>query len=328
MFSCRRIFSMLWCLVVLLTGVTSLHAETVDRIVAIVNDDVITYSDLLREGEPIFERIEEEAPAWQKEKTLEEARQEILNRLIDKTIVDQRAAQFEITVSDEETDHAIANIMTSNNTTLEAFRSELEKSGQTLEAYRKTIKSQILQSKLINVEVRSKVVITDEMIRDYYNKNYSKRTTGDGYHIRQIGISWDNQEHTISKDEAHEKAEKLRARILNGESFQEIAKQFSDLPSAGDGGDIGTFKKNELSAYMRDTIINMKPGDISKVIETSSGFQFFKLLSIREGDIVTQENLDDVKEEIKAQLYEEEMRTQFDKWVKELRGQAYIKKML
>ena len=102
-----------------------LHAEIIDRIVALVNDDIITLSDLNKEGQPIFNRIREEAPTWQIEPSLKKAREDILNRLIDKLILQQRAAQYGVSVGDEELDAALNNIMASNNVTMEDFRREI-----------------------------------------------------------------------------------------------------------------------------------------------------------------------------------------------------------
>lgn len=305
-----------------------LHAEVIDRVVAIVNDDIITYSDLNKEGQAIFNRIAEEAPTWQIEPSLKQAREETLDRLIDKLILQQRARQYGISVTDEELDAAIKNIMDSNNVNMDVFRKEIEKAGHTYEDYKETIRTQILQSKLVSIEVRSKVVITEEKINAYYNQHYVKKSEGDGYHILQIGVTWENTTPPRTKIEAQSKVEEARNKIVNGEQFTTIAKTFSDLPSAVDGGDIGIFSEAELATYMRDVILKMHPGEISPVVETPVGFQFFKLLSVKEGDLIVQEPYDNVKETIKEQLYEEELKTHYDKWVTELREEAYIKKSL
>lgn len=305
-----------------------LHAEIIDRIVAIVNDDIITESDLNNEGKALFNRIMEEAPTWQIEPSLKKAREETLERLIDKLILQQRATQYGVSVSDEELEAAIKNIMANNNINKEDFTREIEKAGHTFAGYKETIRTQILQSKLVSIEVRSKIVITEEKINAYYNQHYVKKSEGEGYHILQIGISWKSTDTPRTKTEAQSIAEEIRNKIVKGEQFKEVAKSFSDLPSAVDGGDIGVFPEGELAAYMRDVIVKMRPGEISPVVETPVGFQFFKLLSVKEGDLIMQEPYDNVKEKIKEHLYEEELKTHYDKWVTELREEAYIKKTL
>ena len=305
-----------------------LHAEVVDRIVAIVNDDIITYSELNKEGQALFKRITAEAPLWQVEPSLKKAREETLERLIDKLILQQRAKEYGVSVSDEELDAAINNIMASNNVNIDEFKAEIERAGHSFEGYKETIRTQIIQSKLVSIEVRSKVVITEEKVNEYYNQHYVKKSDHDGYHILQIGFVWGETASSSTKEEAKSKAELVRKRIVNGEDFTELAKMSSELPSATDGGDIGVFSEEELATYMRDVIITMRPGDISPVVETPVGYQFFKLLSVKKGDLIVQEPYENVKEKIKEQLYEEELKTHFEKWVTKLREEAYIKKTL
>ncbi|MDP2104565.1 MAG: peptidylprolyl isomerase, partial [Desulfobulbaceae bacterium] len=121
--------------------------------------------------------------------------------------------------------------------------------------------------------------------------------------------------------------EETRKRALAGQDFHALARQFSDLPSAVDGGDIGVFKKEELSPDMKASILTMKPGEISPVENTPFGFQFFKLLS-DQGDARLQAPYESVKDEVRQRLLEETLNAQFQKWIHELREQAYIKKLL
>jgi peptidyl-prolyl cis-trans isomerase SurA len=100
------------------------------------------------------------------------------------------------------------------------------------------------------------------------------------------------------------------------------------LPSAADGGDIGLFKKDEMAAYMKDVILAMHPGEISPIVEAGNAFQFFKLLSMRDGDIVVKAPYETVREEIRDILYRQEMEEQYNIWVKSLREKAYIKILL
>lgn len=302
------------------------QAEMVDRIIAIVNDDVITFSDLNREGAPLFRRITQEAPPDQVEATLLKAREEILSSLIDKLIVAQRAKKMGVSVSDSEVDEAIGKIVERNKTTPEKFWQQLALMGSDEHDYRELIRSQILQDRLIDYEIRSRVVVTDERIREYYEKNYAQKVQKGAYQILQMGFSW--KENTqAAKDEARRRAEEARKEVLAGQDFGTVARQSSDLPSAKDGGDIGVFKKSEMADYMKTSILGLKVGQISAIQETPVGYQFFKLLS-DEGDVSHQAPFETVKEKIRQHLYEEALNSQFQKWVKELRDQAYIKKIL
>lgn len=301
-----------------------LHADLVDRIVAVVNDDIITFSDLNNQGKPFFKRIREQAPPHEVDDALLAARQEMLSSLIDKLIIEQRAQQLGILVSEDEVDNAFENILARNNTTRENFSKELKIMGGSEKAYRDSLKNQILQSKLINYEIRSKIVITEEKIKEYYTQNYTQKTVEGAYHILQMGFTWGEEQ---SKEEAAQKAADIRSMVIDDGNFRELAKKFSNLPSAADGGNIGVFKKDELAPYMKRAILDLQPGQISPVVETPSGYQFFKLLS-NKGNVKAQASYESVKDEIKNILYQQETESQYQKWVTELRGQAYIKKLL
>jgi len=305
----------------------------VDRVVAVVNEEVITLSDLDRTGREFFARVKEKAPEAEMDKALEKARQEVLSSLIDKAIVRQQAEKLSIAVTEEEVDSAIDQILARNNATIEEFRRELSAMNISEQEYRENVRDQILQSKLIGYEVRSRIVVVEDDIREYYQNEYTQERGESGYHILQLGLTWRNSISLAeagydTREEARKKAEELRARVLDGESFKELAMTYSNLPSAADGGDIGIFEKDEMADYMKDVILDMKPGEVSPIVETGNAYQFFKLLTVRDGDIVVKAPYESVREEIRDILYREEMEEQYKNWVKSLREEAYIKILL
>jgi len=305
----------------------------VDRVVAVVNDDVISLSELEKTGREFFERIKAQAPAEETESALEKARSEVLSGLIDKFIVRQQAEKLSITVAEQELDSAIDQILARNNATVEDFRKDLAKMNISEQEYRNNIRDQILQSKLISYEVRSRIVIIEEDIQAYYQKEYTQEKGDDGYSILQMGFTWRNavsleKAGFDTKEEARAKAEEIRARVLDGESFTDLAKANSNLPSAAGGGDIGHLQKDEMAAYMKDVILAMRPGEISPIVETGNAFQFFKLLSVRDGDIVVKAPYESVREDIRDILYRQKMEEQYKTWVKGLREKAYINILL
>ena len=305
----------------------------VDRVVAVVNNDVITLSELEKAGREFFERIKMQAPAAEVDRALEKAREEVLSSLVDKYIVRQQAEKLSITVADQEVDTAVDQILARNNATIEDFKKELAAMNISEQEYRDNLRDQIMQSKLISYEVRSRIVIIEDDIKAYYEKEYTAAKGEGGYHILQMGFTWRNtvtleEAGFDTKEAAEEKAKEIRARVLDGESFMELAKAYSNLPSARDGGDIGLFEKDEMAAYMKDVILAMHPGEISPIVETGNAYQFFKLLSVNEGDIVVKAPYESVREEIRDVLYRQKMEEQYKLWVKSLREEAYIKILL
>ncbi|HFQ89970.1 MAG TPA: peptidylprolyl isomerase [Desulfobulbus sp.] len=316
-----RIFLGTLCLILALAS--TLHADVVDRCVAVVNNDIITLSEVNELGKPLFQRIAEQVPSDQLAEALRQARRTVINKLIERKLLAQEAKKLHITVTDEEVNKALARILEQNHTSKEQFKKELAAIGMDEKHYREDLRDQILGSKVVNYEVRSKIIIPEEKIIDYYDTHYTEHVGKGGYYILQIGISWDKE--GISKQEARKKAERIRSLAVSGKDFKELARKYSDLPSSVDGGDIGVFKKDDMAPYMRKAVTSLKPGQVSEVVETPAGYQIFKLLSSQEGQIITKVPYKDVKEEIRDTLYKQEMQKVYKKWMKKMRDQAYIK---
>lgn len=304
------------------------RAETVNRIVAIVNDEVITLKDLQDEGAMMFKQITQKAPPEQLENAMRSARKELLSTLIDKKIIEQRAAKLGFAVSDQELDANINQMLESRGLSREAFQTEIARMGDSVEHYRAMLRAQLLQSQLINFDVRSKVVITDDKIRSYYDSQFASETAPDGYHLQQIGVSWGQTPPAKSKEEAQKIIAELRSKAIAGADFEQLARTKSDLPSAVDGGDIGIFEKDEMAPYMLQAISTIKGGEISPVVETPNTFQFFKLVASKDGNVVSKAPYETVKEDIRKKLYNEELEENFHKWVQQLREQADISEFL
>lgn len=322
-------------LVLMATPISIAYSELIDRVVAEVNTDVITLSELNEEGESFIRRIITEVPAQDRDATLQKAYQDILDGLIDKLLISQEAARQGIVVTDEEMEAATNRIISASNVSREAFFAELDKNGVDEETYLSNIQSQIYQNKIVTRDIRSKIVITEEMILDYYDNTYTRRVGEGGFYLLQIGIGWDDGESdsdpaTIEKNklEASQKAERVHKLARSGNDFKELARKFSDLPSAADGGDIGIFNEDDMASYMKKAVLTLEPGAVSPIIESPVGFQFFKLLSNREGGIVMQAPYDSVKEDIREELYNQAMQEAFINWIDEMKRKSYIKKLL
>jgi peptidyl-prolyl cis-trans isomerase SurA len=170
------------------------------------------------------------------------------------------------------------------------------------------------------------------MILDYYDENYTSRVKKGNYYLLQMGFSWDKESRSteslvLSKKNAFKKAERVHKLVEKGEDFRTLAKKFSTLPSAVDGGDIGTFTLDEMASAMRDAVANLKHGQLSKIVETPTEYQFYKLLSEKDGSIVITASYDSVKDEIKEKLYQAKLKEAFAGWVADLKKKAYIQKL-
>ena len=301
----------------------------VDRVVAVVNDEVITLSEVEEEAADAYRTLAQSLSGESLVKALAEARESALDSIIDQRLIIQRAEKYNITVSEEEIESAFTRIRTGKYRSLddEAFNEALKQSGMTVDRLKQRLKTQIMQSKLVAFDVRSKVVITDDMILDYYDENYTARVDKGRYYLLQIGISWDSAANDDEKKLRRKQAERIRRMAVEGEDFKELAKKYSDLPSAPDGGDIGIFTLDDMAASMREAIAPLNPGEISEIVETANGYQFFKLLSGEDNAIIVTASFESVKDEIREKLYEEKLKDEYSDWVKKIKDQAFIQKM-
>ncbi len=310
------------------------HGELVDRVVAIVNNDVITMSEVNEIGKSFFQKLTAKVPSDKLGEAMKQGREEVLTNLIETKLISQEAEKNRIKVSDQELDAAAKNMIAKNKMSPDEFQAYLQSLGMNDKMFRDNLRHQILQSKLTRQEVHSRIVITDDQVLDYYDTHYTKHLDEGGYYLLQMGFSWGKNDGTRSqaalyadKMDAKKRAERVRSLVLNGQDFKQLAKKFSDLPSANDGGDIGAFVEDDMADYMKEVVLSLQAGQVSKLVETPAGYQFFKILSNQDGQIVFQEPYEAVEKEIRKKLYDQKAKEEFAIWIKRVRDSAYIKRM-
>lgn len=296
-------------------------ADLVDRVVAVVNDDIITLTDLDKETSQFKAKVIEKAPADQVEAALKQMHDDVLNQIIENRLIAQEAERLGISISDEDFASAYQNLLDRNGVTREQFAEELTQNGMSVSYHKKLFREQMLQSKVVSYQVRSKIVVTENMIETYYTDKYTEKIDEDGYYLQQIGVDIKDG----SREAAREQIERVRNLALAGTGFPDLAEKFSDLPSAADGGDIGMFKADEMSESMRAVITSAPPNGITDIIETADGYQFFKVSAQKKGAVLTKIPYDVVKEEIRNNLFDQQFKEEYSKWMRELKKQAYIK---
>lgn len=309
-----------------LLGVSARAAEVVDRIVAQVNDEVVSLSELSRAMAPYADKMavmgySEE----QRRELLRKLREDTLQKLIDQKLSDQEAKRLKLSVSAKELDAAIERVKNENKITDdEAFRKALAGEGLTPESYRTRLSEQLLRNKLINYEVKSKIVITREDVRAYYERNQGMSATERRVHLRHILLSVAEGASGSQKNEARRRAEALHAKLKAGADFGALARESSDSSGAADGGELGWFRVEELAPEVRKAIEGLKAGQFSPVLDTDVGFQIFLLA---EAELPPEKALEEVSSEIEDKLYREIVDRKFESWIEGLRKRSHIKIM-
>jgi peptidyl-prolyl cis-trans isomerase SurA len=304
------------------------RAEIVDRIVAQVNEDIITLLELSHSLTPIVEKIKERAlTPDQEQQTLEKAKEDVLMNLVNDRLTDQEVKKSNIEITDGEVDDAVKRVMEMNNLTQDQLTAALAQDGMTVEAYRKNLKKQLLRSKLLNREVKSKIVITENDIQSYYQKHIDKFGGGDSggskYHLRTIIKKIPPYSDEKQKQSVLTQMEAILAQLNAGKPFDALAREHSDL-LASEGGDLGVFAMDELSPAVQQAISGLKQGGYTSIIDTDQGYQVFYLQEIREA---TGKPIEEVSNEIKEILYNEVVDKKFETWVEGLKQRSHIKIM-
>ncbi|WP_319404705.1 SurA N-terminal domain-containing protein [uncultured Desulfosarcina sp.] len=313
----------MWVLVFATSATASAASEVLDRIVAVVNEDIILLSELRERMEPYAQRIRQQGFDLDKERQMIfKVREEMLNRLVDEKLTDQEIKRNDIQVDDAEIDSTIERIKAANTFTDEDLRRFLEQDQMTMEQYREKIREQVLRTRLVNYQVKSKIVITEEEIRAYYDSHPEVYGGKLRYHLRNILMRVPDFSTDAEKQALREQMQQIQSQIEAGKSFADLARTYSQSPAAADGGDIGEFAKETLSPQIQAALDGLAPGKATAILDTDQGFQLFYVEAVNRTE---GKSLENVREEIHQKLYAEVVDKKFLTWLEDLRSRSSIK---
>ena len=306
----KRFFVLVLVLICMPLAAPVKAVTVIDRIVAVVNDDIITLVELNRQCAPYLPKLQAGGYSQaKKDAMLKDLHQRMLDVLVDKALVQQESKRYNIEVTENEIDNSVNNLLTSKSMSLENLKQALAQDQMTYEGYRENIRDQILQNKLINHAVKSKVAIPESEIKAYYDAHEEEYAGHKKYHLRHIL----NQSESKIKD--------VKAALDAGTPFEELARKFSESANAEDGGDLGVFDITSFSDDIKRGIESVGPGDYTGVMNTHQGYQIFFVESVNRADGKT---LEAVHDEIHERLYRQAVSEKFDTWLASLKEQAHI----
>ena len=258
-----------------------------ESIAAVVNNDVISSSELTRKTLEIKDRLRQNNTPLPPDPVL---RQQVLENLITQHLQLQIAERAGIRVDDEMLNRAVHNIATQNNLTLEQFRDVLEKDGYDYTQFRESLRNDIAINRLRQRQVDNRITVSEEEIDNFLANLKAQGVTDQAYHLGHILIAVPEAASPKQIQAAQQKAEEVLNRLRAGADFAQTAVSVSDDPQALQGGDLGWRKAGELPSLFADTVIKMQPGEISNLIRSPSGFHIIKLLEKRDeqSQVITQ----------------------------------------
>jgi peptidyl-prolyl cis-trans isomerase SurA len=298
----------------------SVHAFE-DRIVAVVNKEAITLSDLDTSVELILKRMMKNPQSVKREDIIDEARKMALSRLIDEVLLKQEALNLKIDVTDEEVTATLNDMLARRDISAEEFKNTLIKDGVTIEDYKKEVRHYLLTRKIIEKAVRYKIAVSDKEIGDYYRKHKDEYEGKESNRIQQILIVKPKDSNDETRKQLKEKAELILERLKKGEPFELLAAEYSQGPAAKVGGDLGFVEKGMMYPEVDAEAFSLEKGELGDIVESPVGFHIIKVIDKKGAGV---KPVEEVREEIMGRINEEKIEEKFQEWFKELKEKSLI----
>ena len=286
-------------------------AAPVNQIAAVVNGEMITTYDLDKACRPVLQQNGISPSNPSQADMVKQIRQKVLDTLINELLIEQEAVRMKITVSNEEIDNEIKQIMQREKLSEQEFAKQLSTRGYSLDSYKATIKKNLLSRELLGHMVARKVIITKEEIENYYNEHSNVYDAGRQVRFAVIVYPSDVQ------------AKEWAPQISSGKvAFSEAVKRVSVGPMKDQGGDLGIMDWSDLAQDVKSHLASLKIGEVSPLMLLNGMPAQLKLLDSQSGG--RSQSLDEVREQIEATLRQPKMQERFVEYLEQLRKKAVI----
>jgi peptidyl-prolyl cis-trans isomerase SurA len=293
-----------------------------DRVVAVVNDEALTLSEIQEEGQPVVRKIFQDFVGPERERRLEDAQKRLLDDLIDRRLIYQVAKREGMLPSEAEVNGAIEELKRNNKVTDDAqFRAMLKAEGLTLEQVRRTVGERLAIGRLLARQIRSAIIINEDEMVKYYQANQEKFQRVPQAEIRHILFPV-----SAGADEAavRARAEEARAKIEAGADFAKIGEQYS--PSSGASGDeVMTVHRGELAPEIEAPAFSQPAGGVSPLIRTESGYHLIKVERVQTESVAPYA---EARDSIRDKLFQEKFEAKRKEWLAGVRSRAFIQVLM
>ena len=290
--------------------------EVIERIVAVVNDEIITDHDLDLVMAPVSAQFRTLYTGGELDARLKSARQEFLNKLIEDKLILSEAKRKLVIVKDIEVDEMLTEVR-NKFPDREQFLKALDDQGLTEKRLWNRFHDQTMTQKFVNYEVRSKVSVSPGEISAHYKAHESDFTQNERVKLQQILV----REGSRSAEEAKVFADSLAAQIKEGKPFEELAKTYSEGTEAKDGGEMGWVEKGQLLGEIDEKVFLIPLGETTPPIKSALGYHLFK---VTEKEAASAKPLAEVRDQIQDVIFKEKVKRRIDTWIAGLRKNAYI----
>ena len=291
-------------------------ADVVERILAVVNDEIITDQDLQVVMAPVISQYKTIYTGQELEDKTKKAREDFLNKLIEEKMILSEAKKKQVIVADSEVDEMLTDVR-NKFPSREIFLKAIEDQGLTEKKLWNRFHDQLMTQKLVTYEVKSRISASPGEVSDYYKAHPEEFSQGDRVHLRQILV----REGARSAEEAKTFADSLIAQIDQGKSFEELAKTYSEGSEAKEGGDMGWVQKGQLMGNIDQKVFLLEEGQHTAAIKSSLGYHIFQVVERQRSSL---KPLAEVRNSIQETIFKEKLGERLDAWIKSLKKNAYI----
>jgi peptidyl-prolyl cis-trans isomerase SurA len=301
-------------------------AELVDRVAAVVNKDIIALSEVQARAGPELQHVRSEADPKKRSELYDQVMKRALDSLIGEKLMEAQLHELNIDVSDAEVDLGIEDVKKQNGIDGDQFEKLLMQENYTMASYRAFMKKHLARLKLINLKVRGKVKVSDDDVKAEYAKVSRMESEDAEVHARQLLVQVSPKATADQIEAAHKKAIALAAEARQpGVDFTKLAKTKSEGPSANDGGDLGFFRRGVMVAEFERAAFTLPVGAISDPIRTKLGWHVIK---VEERRAVAAKSFDELKDQLRNKLLQQQLEKYTDQYVMELKAQAVVEEKL
>jgi peptidyl-prolyl cis-trans isomerase SurA len=315
--------------------------QTVEEIITRVNNQVITRSEFQRNKDQLRDQVKQENPK-DPDAVYAEREKDILRDIIDQDLLLDKGKDLGITGDTDLIKRLDQMRKEMKLDTLEDLEKEATKQGVSWEDFKQNMRNQIITQKVIGEEVSTHLSVTKEEEQKFYDDHKSELEQPEAIRLSEILVApkttasaadpnappadpnapVDEAAQTAALSAAEAKANDLLKQLRAGAAFEDVAKKFSDGPSAADGGNLGSFERGKLAKQIEDTTFALKSGEITDVIRTKQGFVILKVVDHQMAGIPP---IKDVQSRIQDQLYYQKLQPALRVYLTKLREDAYIK---
>ncbi len=252
----------------------------IDRIVAVVDQVVITENELIDRIQTVRSQLEKQGGNMPPTDVLQK---QILERLINDRLLLQYAAQTGVRVDDTQLDKTVERIAEQNKLSIPEFRAALEQEGISYRKFREDIRNEIIIARLREREVENRVNVTEAEIDNYLTTQSARGDIQDEFEISHILIRTPEEGSPEELQKLREKAEQALKQLQDGANFAEVSASHSDAPNALEGGNLGWKTSTQIPELFNEALKPMQPGDLSPILRSPNGFHILKMTDRRGG---------------------------------------------